>query len=61
MTQAEYIAELKEQRASAERQLGYFKKGMRVKFQGVDNTEMHVNALKKMVESYDKLLELLDA
>ena len=60
MTQIEYVNELRELRAAAERQLSYFKSGLKIHFEGVDRTGSHFSLLKKMIKNYDKLLETLD-
>jgi hypothetical protein len=56
MSRDDYIAEWEAQLASANRQLGYFKKGMRWKMQGMDRTDVHIAALKKTIANIEKLL-----
>lgn len=57
-SQEDYLAEWQSQLASAQRQLGYFESGkMRWKINGVDRTDAHVRALKRVIASLEKLLE----
>jgi hypothetical protein len=56
MTQDEMLALYQEQLVAAQRQLGYFEKGMRWKTGGVDRTDFHIQTLKKIIENLEKLL-----
>lgn len=56
MSRDDYIAEWEKQLASAQRQLSYFKNGMRWKSQGVDRTDVHIASLKKAIANIEKLL-----
>jgi hypothetical protein len=56
MSRDDYIAEWEAQLASANRQLDYFKRGMRWKMQGVDRTDIHIAALQKTIANIEKLL-----
>jgi hypothetical protein len=56
-SQEEYLAEWSERLEEAKRQLGYFESGkMRWMTNGVDRSDAHIAALKRIIGSIEHLL-----
>lgn len=56
-SQEEYLAQWSAQLEAAKQQLGYFESGkMRWKMNGVDRSDAHIAALKRIIGSIEQLL-----